>query len=74
MEKRRIRHVLDPRINPFREALSLAFVDYFNEVLEDIDSNTAIYNKIQADPRFGDLFREVMFRRVGQFMTSASCR
>ncbi len=64
-----LRHALDSSINPSRETRLLAFSDYFSEILEDmIDSNTAIYNRIQADPRFGELFREVMFRRVDQFM------
>ena len=68
-----LRSALDPATNPSEETRLLAFNDYFNEVLEDmIDSNTALYNKIVADARFGEIFRLIMFRKIGDFLERKS--
>jgi len=68
-----LRHALDPNTNPSEETRLLAFKDYFDEVLEDmIDSNTDLYNKIVADDRFGEIFRLIMFRKIGEFLGKKS--
>ncbi len=68
-----LRHALDPNTNLSEEIRLLAFKDYFDEVLEDmIDANTDIYNKIVADIGFGELFRRVMFLKIGEFLGKKS--
>jgi type I restriction enzyme R subunit len=60
-----VRNALDPVINPSVENRKLAFDDFFSETLEDmINTNFEIYKKIVDDPAFGQLFREVMFRKL----------
>ena len=44
---------------------------FFGDTLEDmIDSDFDIYKKIKDDPKFGDLFRAVMYRRIAAAIQS----
>lgn len=60
---------LDPAVNPSEQTRRIAFKSFFEDTLEDmIDANFEIYKKIVDDPRFGDLFRAVMFKKIEEGM------
>ena len=65
-----LRQALDPAINPAEDVRRLAFKGYFDDVLEDMfTANSALYKKIVDDPKFGEIFRMVMFRKVAEDFT-----
>jgi type I restriction enzyme R subunit len=66
-DKDGLARALDPEINPSLQTRKLAFRSFFDDTLEDmIDANFELYKKIVDDPKFGELFRAVLFAKFEQ--------
>ena len=62
----------DPEVNPSEGHRKMAFDPFFEDVLHDmIDSNFDLYKKVTEDPKFGDLFKEFVFKKVERSVRSS---
>lgn len=61
VENEKLVRAADPEINT-KDNFKLIFNDYFDDILSDmIDSNLDLYNKINGNINFGDIFRKALF-------------
>jgi type I restriction enzyme R subunit len=70
--KEGLARAFDPEVNPSEEHRKMAFDPHFTDVLEDmIDNNFSLYKKVTEDLKFGDLFKEFVFKKVERSVRSS---